>query len=818
MASKAAKPVAISKTPKIPDADATASLQFSLPQMLDIALGTPEVPFKFEGITQRVSQISYEIFRNDRCRTVTGESSRRRLRGCNAIKNSNSPQNVATAARMEPSLHLHEYNIIESSGKVKQRIHSDEDLTVKVDVYSEGSIGSRSKKSKGSRLRIGGNSEGEAHSVIFVEPIIDGAFPTALGFRQLEDTIRKLQADFRALEELATTPEMIERIKTNSTDPVTDMWHIINITKRLDAAEKGIDKITEMVQDLIKSDKVLSVGRTSSPGVEQQGTGDLTNQINEIEKRMTDLEKRLTYENDGNANAEDKPAGFERKPSIRSTNTQSEKRTTDADGDLVALKIEITQVRKDLDELSGRIGNANHGESTKNPADVVVKSEPGDPADHGESTKNPADVVVKSEPGDPADDAESSAALPNETAKIFEQMHGMEAMFEQATQEILRRVHELEKDVGCLIEKSNSAPMAGVATDGSQAISELVGKIQTIQTDMENMNQTANRLLDERETRETHTNALLEQIELLKTIKADKEDLEEALADKADAHAVNRKVSYAQFDAVCDDLTRGLEDAVSKLSQQEGIWQKTLDDVQQEIEGKLDKIEISPLKDFVNNKLKSLQDKLKAVSEMRRENEAAGSKKLLRDVQCISCDKNVVMKMQEGMSFHAEALPCTRSIKPYLTYELDQVRRHQKKLPHGRNMIQFEAAMQEEARKTRAVSRNQESLEKSPRQHLCNRYCGGSHTVTTPQQRVMRMGHFLNQWGPEAIQLTEGVIKGTDGQMYRSRALPTSPEICRSQEAGDQRKPDEVPASPSRPFEPRSASVASSRLAVRGSN
>lgn len=36
---------------------------------------------------------------------------------------------------------------------------------------------------------------------------------------------------------------------------------------------------------------------------------------------------------------------------------------------------------------------------------------------------------------------------------------------------------------------------------------------------------------------------MLEQIELLKTIKADKEDLEDALADKADAHIVNRKVS-----------------------------------------------------------------------------------------------------------------------------------------------------------------------------------------------------------------------------------------------------------------------------------
>lgn len=89
-------------------------------------------------------------------------------------------------------------------------------------------------------------------------------------------------------------------------------------------------------------------------------------------------------------------------------------------------------------------------------------------------------------------------------------------------------------------------------------------------------------------------------------------------------------MSYDQFDAACDDLTRGLEEAVTKLAQQEGIWQKALDDVQHEIEGKLDKIEISPLKEFVNNKLKSLQEKLKTLSELRRESEAAGTKKLLR--------------------------------------------------------------------------------------------------------------------------------------------------------------------------------------------
>lgn len=45
---------------------------------------------------------------------------------------------------------------------------------------------------------------------------------------------------------------------------------------------------------------------------------------------------------------------------------------------------------------------------------------------------------------------------------------------------------------------------------------------------------------------------------------------------------------------------------------------------------------------------------------------------ITRDVQCISCDKNVVMKMEDANRLKMEPLPCTMSMKPYLTYELDR--------------------------------------------------------------------------------------------------------------------------------------------------
>lgn len=88
-------------------------------------------------------------------------------------------------------------------------------------------------------------------------------------------------------------------------------------------------------------------------------------------------------------------------------------------------------------------------------------------------------------------------------------------------------------------------------------------------------------------------------------------------------------MSYDRFNIACDDLARGVEDTITKLTRQEYVWQQSLDAVQQEIDNKLDKVEISPIREFVNNRLQSLQDKIKELAEEKRDNEAAGTRKVL---------------------------------------------------------------------------------------------------------------------------------------------------------------------------------------------
>ncbi|XP_025833112.1 glutamine-rich protein 2-like [Agrilus planipennis] len=102
--------------------------------------------------------------------------------------------------------------------------------------------------------------------------------------------------------------------------------------------------------------------------------------------------------------------------------------------------------------------------------------------------------------------------------------------------------------------------------------------------------------------------------------------MEDALAEKADVCAVNKKVNYDQFEQAYDELTRNIDETLAKLTQQEALWQQTLDEIQNEIANKLDKADLRPLKDYVNAKLKQLQDRLRALAALKRDAEAAGTK------------------------------------------------------------------------------------------------------------------------------------------------------------------------------------------------
>nr|CAH7769332.1 unnamed protein product [Callosobruchus chinensis] len=309
------------------------------------------------------------------------------------------------------------------------------------------------------------------------------------------------------------------------------------------------------------------------------------------------------------------------------------------------------------------------------------------------------------------------------------------------------RLTDMERETAELLEKAHVGGDAGKETGVSDEVATVVASLQE---EMTMITENMEKLINDKEKGDHMLDVITEQVELLKTIKADREDLEDALADKADACQINRKVSFEQFDQACGDMSRTMEEALSKLGQQEMLWNQALTDIQNSVGNKLDRMELNPLRDFINNKLRSLQEKFKTLTALKKEQEAAGTKsKYLRNVNCISCDKDVVMRKEMDPTqfpkpYSAQPI---RSMGPYLAYDL----------PNSKNMNMFENALQAAAKASRSPD------------HICNRYCGGSHTVTTPQQRVTRLGHFLAQWGPELAPVNDTHVRGTDGKMYKAR-------------------------------------------------
>lgn len=118
---------------------------------------------------------------------------------------------------------------------------------------------------------------------------------------------------------------------------------------------------------------------------------------------------------------------------------------------------------------------------------------------HTEETKEEAKAVE--EPVSPTKEPTNRVGSPKKPA---ETKQAEEELDSEGLQVLKERISKLEKDVSCLYEKVESAPMAGVA--GAADVEELVSKINEIQSDMEKMNQTADRLIDDRENREMHLN------------------------------------------------------------------------------------------------------------------------------------------------------------------------------------------------------------------------------------------------------------------------------------------------------------------------
>ncbi|XP_076074676.1 uncharacterized protein LOC143045794 isoform X5 [Mytilus galloprovincialis] len=414
------------------------------------------------------------------------------------------------------------------------------------------------------------------------------------------------------------------------------------------------------------------------------------------------------------------------------------------------LKTWLTDMENRPDPLEGLMSESSiEQESTP----VEVKIEEKDPSDFEQDMMD----IFSKDPGH-RDSSEGSTVIVGDIVISNTKLRILAYVLNDQLHTVKDKIFTLDQELKKMAKGVEfallRAKVAGMGEMDSDALSRAQAAIQQLQAEVEKLHGTTKDILEENSSRAKEIEKLFAYCDRLQEEKADKDFVQSEMDVKADKRSLDNKVNHSLFDTTTNDINKMIKEILDKLAGNEEAWNHQCKVFTDDIDSKLDRLELDPLKEWLESRLKALNEKLKKQNQAPvewSEDDAAGIRRqLIQKFHCISCDRPVDIVPTgpvPSLPTHNGLHP-TRSPRPYTTFELDQIRQHAKSYANSEIADYY------------ATSRS----------------CGGQHTTTFPQKRITKLSHLSHLFREEEqttniypLYKEEVDVQGADGNIYKGR-------------------------------------------------
>ena len=154
--------------------------------------------------------------------------------------------------------------------------------------------------------------------------------------------------------------------------------------------------------------------------------------------------------------------------------------------------------------------------------------------------------------------------------------------------------------------------------------------MDAIKAEQEAHHEEINKLCEDSNSKDLHLKTLYSGIDDLREMKADKDFVALEMEEKADKRLVDYKANRVFVDNHFEKLNDGLQAALQRCQGQEEALKNAIHQISNDVDGKLDRMELQSVKDFLENRLSKLKNAAPTAPPPRQDDsDAAGMRRLV---------------------------------------------------------------------------------------------------------------------------------------------------------------------------------------------